>query len=153
MLVGTSPLGFSLNPLHYVKKGVVAAGKGVYTAGKYGVKGVKYGAKGAVAVAKNPYVQAGVSTFVPGGSAAVAAAKLLPGGGGGGAPGAVAAQGGDVDLTPIQDQAAAAQATQEPAAGGAGMVRLPGVGAVKRSHLMIGGGILAAVVVLSLLRK
>jgi len=153
MLVGQPQFGISLNPLHYAKKGVKAVGKGAVAVGKGAYTVGKYGAKGAVAVAKNPYVQAGVSSFVPGGAAAVAATKLLPGGGGGGAP-AAAPEPGVTDLTPIQDQAAqAAQPEAAAAPAGPGMVMLPGVGAVKRSHLMIGGGILAAVVLLSLLRK
>lgn len=58
---------------------------------------------------------------------------------------------GTVDLTPVQD------AVEDVAAGGDGsggaMVRVPGVGSVKRSHLMIGGGILVAVIVLAMVTK
>lgn len=80
---------------------------------------------------------------------AAAAASAPPGAGGD--PGAV-------DLTPVQDAASAATAAMEDvAAGGDGsgsaMVRVPGVGSVKRSHLMLGGGILAAILVLGLLTK
>lgn len=59
---------------------------------------------------------------------------------------------GTVDLAPVQDAAAAAA----DAAGNAmapNTVKLPGVGRVKRSHLLIGGGILAAVVVIALVSK
>ena len=151
-------LGFSLNPFHYAKKGVVAVGKGAKYAGKGVYTAGKYGAKGAVAIAKNPYVQQGVSAFVPGGGAAVMAANaILPGGKGGPASVQTPPAGGTVDLTQVQDAAAQAASAANDAVQEAttppGMVRLPGVGAVKRSHLMIGGGILAAVVVLSLLKK
>lgn len=154
MVLGSGGFGISLNPFHYAKKGVVAvgkgakyAGKGVYTAGKYGAKGVVY-------VAKNPLVQQGVATLVPGGGAAVMAANaILPGSKGGPASVQTPPAGGTVDLTPVQDAAAAANDAVQEATTPPGMVRLPGIGAVKRSHLMIGGGILAAVVVLSLLKK
>ena len=124
-----------------VGKGAVAVGKGTYAVGKYGVKA-------GVAVAKNPYVQAGVSTFVPGGAAAVAAGKLIPGGGGGGA---APAEPGVVDLSPMQQDQAAPEAAAPAAKGGA--VTLPGVGAIKRSHLMIGGAVLGGVILLSLLTR
>ena len=72
--------------------------------------------------------------------------------GGGAAP----AEAGEVDMTAVQAAAEdAGQSVQEAAEAAAtppGSVRLPGVGAVKKNHLMIGGAVLGAVLLISLLK-
>lgn len=59
---------------------------------------------------------------------------------------------GTVDLQPAQDAAEAATDAIDTAAH-PGMVKLPAVGYVKRSHLMIGGAVLGGVILLSLLTR
>lgn len=64
-----------------------------------------------------------------------------------------AAPGGDgsVDLTPVQDAVAdVAQQAADGAASAAGMVRVPGVGLVKRNHMLIGAGVVGVILLLAL---
>lgn len=134
MLLGrpvSDELGFSLNPFHYVKKAAV----GLYHVDK--------------AVLRNKLVQASAASaanaYAPGSGAAVQAGLnvIAPSGGGGG-----------IVATPVPTAAptpapAADDASDAPAQHGGGdqMFGMP------KKYVLIGGGILGAVVLLSLLRR
>lgn len=135
MLLGrpvSDELGFSLNPFHYVKKAAV----GLYHVDK--------------AVLRNKLVQQSAVTaanaYAPGSGIAVQAGLnvVAPSGGGGGTVATPAAS-----SAPAAQQAAPDDTDTAPAQHGGGdqMFGMP------KKYVLIGGGILGAVVLLSLLRR
>lgn len=138
-------LGFSLNPFHYVKKAVVATGH--------------YAKKGAVglyhidkAVLSNKLVQQGAVTaanaYAPGSGTAVQAGLQI-----------IAPSGGTVATPAAQATApASAPAPSSDDGGGDGGGGAPHSGGdqifgMPKKYVLIGGGVLGVVVLLSLLRR